>query len=1231
MDNNGNIQASKAASKSDSGNVRGSGSPEPHAIKRAATDDAGAVMAADGGQRPKILKKSASDSLRSDAPRTTSQAPQTFASSRTGKPPHSEPSSSKRCQPAVADDDDDDDEDEWQEAPSRREKRAKRILRNDSNSAMLAKTAGIPTPVYASLLRNLTVSLTSKSKERAKASMTFVCPLRGDNGCKSSSYDSAAQFLTHLRSTHADKGTLLLEQLAADKLPLEHCACNQLFPKNSLKKHQRACASAKQSQVTKQAAPNAAAPAADAVLQGAGNWLANVPWDQLDEGWLKAVAQPGVKTYHGFKGLSFYKRVAKMLVQLHSHEEGGATPARRWIGIHVLSTLMLFVPSGVELTADDRKQLQKRRLNLLQLGQWATLVDELRATAKARRDGLLSDATRDGISAVEAKIARGKVAEALEKPAKPVVLTTAEVEAQLKPKHFPPLNAYQGAANHNYTSVQLPDIQEADLKRALSDDKTRDCFGLTVCYWKQMFQIQPQLVLALVKSITRNAVPTVVKQYIGSVNYTVLSYQDTGKLRAVGSVSALLKVAQNVLLKNVAIRKKMEQYFKTTPELAVGAKHGTTAGSLKVAAKIEKARAEQQGFDRLAVCALDLRSAYTNASRAVIREQLENKFPSFLPLFDLMYDSPSCHRVLSRDGDVVDLVQNDGVIQGSETSTFFFVMLTMAVLSDDLDHWQAVMTKFSDDMVLVADVDTVKQDFNKLKDGFANIGLELSLEKCKLFMPGGTEVECQQHAAELGVTAIKPDEGLVVLGVPVGDDAWVEAELARKADDFEEKLNRVRDSISTQSLLLVLQSAQSMFQHVVAAVKPALVEDLCQRVDTACRAAFVDRVFKAKAHLLEEEAKDRRGQVIQYQNKAVTYRSLLQMRLEMPVKKGGLGVLSLVTRSKRAYLISTSKLKLDHEAVWDDFAASSLRDGYQAVLGELGWANKTVKSVAGMDISSACGVVYKEFDTLLRSVGNASMVAAYCASRQRGAGTFLTMRPVDKQRTLANEQAEFAILQRMGIMSERVLGIVGGSECGYCGKAMSMAHVTSCSHFRSKRHDAIRDVLRNMVCSAGIGCQTEQQAVSSQQRVDLWTSNYTNPEMRPEKSWLGGDVTVVSPVDNHSKFNAKALERAAKDKTTKYTTGQNNFSEEMHAVIVPLAMSTFGALESNFHSFIAKTASLAIRTNRYMPGVDEYFIPKWKQIVAATLIRAQAAAARSVIVSASTGAVAVGLGADVED
>ena len=91
-----------------------------------------------------------------------------------------------------------------------------------------------------------------------------------------------------------------------------------------------------------------------------------------------------------------------------------------------------------------------------------------------------------------------------------------------------------------------------------------------------------------------------------------------------------------------------------------------------------------------------------------------------------MYGSPNSHRIHTSDDDAVDLIQNDGIIQGSELSTLFFVMVTMAVLSDDLSHWKDVMTKYSDDMILVADIDTVKQDFNKLKDGFANIGLSFS-------------------------------------------------------------------------------------------------------------------------------------------------------------------------------------------------------------------------------------------------------------------------------------------------------------------------------------------------------------------------------------------------------------------------------------------------------------------------------------------------------------------------
>ena len=84
---------------------------------------------------------------------------------------------------------------------------------------------------------------------------------------------------------------------------------------------------------------------------------------------------------------------------------------------------------------------------------------------------------------------------------------------------------------------------------------------------------------------------------------------------------ALLKVAQNVLLKNPSVKKKVENYLKTTPELAVGAPYGTTAGAMKVTAILEKARTAQNGFDKLAVCTLDLKGAFTHARRSVLRCQ----------------------------------------------------------------------------------------------------------------------------------------------------------------------------------------------------------------------------------------------------------------------------------------------------------------------------------------------------------------------------------------------------------------------------------------------------------------------------------------------------------------------------------------------------------------------------------------------------------------------------------
>ena len=54
-------------------------------------------------------------------------------------------------------------------------------------------------------------------------------------------------------------------------------------------------------------------------------------------------------------------------------------------------------------------------------------------------------------------------------------------------------------------------------------------------------------------------------------------------------------------------------------------------------------------------------------------------------------------------------------------------------------------------------------------------------------------------------------------------------------------------------------------------------------------------------------------------------------------------------------------------------------------------------------------------------------------------------------------------------------------------------------------------------------------------------------------------------------------------------------AQQKHVVIMLLVMSTFGAMQDGLHSSIAKTSTFAVKTHCYIPGMDEYFIFKWKQ------------------------------------
>ena len=77
------------------------------------------------------------------------------------------------------------------------------------------------------------------------------------------------------------------------------------------------------------------------------------------------------------------------------------------------------------------------------------------------------------------------------------------------------------------------------------------------------------------------------------------------------------------------------------------------------------------------------------------------------------------------DGLVHELTQFDGVTQGSETSSLFFMLVSMLPLSSRLDRYKDVLTKYLDDMTVVLDIDSAKADYHALKAALANIGLDM--------------------------------------------------------------------------------------------------------------------------------------------------------------------------------------------------------------------------------------------------------------------------------------------------------------------------------------------------------------------------------------------------------------------------------------------------------------------------------------------------------------------------
>jgi hypothetical protein len=503
--------------------------------------------------------------------------------------------------------------------------------------------------------------------------------------------------------------------------------------------------------------------------------------------------------------------------------------------------------------------------------------------------------------------------------------------------------------------------------------------------------------------------------------------------------------------------------------------------------------------------------------------------------------------------------------------------------------------------------------------------LTIAPEKTQVFAPHATE-ETMQGIRNKIPHSITEDQittqGLTILGVPIGKDAWMETQLQQIVAKYQEELNQISKSCSTQQKFKILQLAASIFQHIISVLPPMITEKFCTDIDEINIQSFID-TFMPTAQLNQDQ------------------RNWMTRRLHLPVRFMGFGILSLQVRRHPAY-ISTAVALYNGNTL----ASSNHWQAYQQTQPMLEYFEQAQEEIHKWRINRAniqtmangqqqveptkwtfLQLTEEVMKTWMMPLFHCELQQLYdkaspqqkqllVAMKDPATRTVLTAWPSRPETRLNNQEMTHAILHRMGIGLKELLGITQESynnKCWACNRGKANAeHMNSCGATRKQRHDDMVICTKEMLADAGISSMLEKQVgitnqPGQQKKIDLWFRNQAPANTSQQHIML--DVTVIQAFsttnDTELPQTGKEMKTAADNKRTKYATEAIALS----AQVQPMVFTTLGAIHKEVTQFIKGTAKFAQQNQTYYPSVNFDFNVKWRQNFAFQMARSTAKAA----------------------
>ena len=874
------------------------------------------------------------------------------------------------------------------------------------------------------------------------------------------------------------------------------------------------------------------------------------------------------------------------------------------------------------------KATELKRLWHFEHGDWNKIIQNICDKAKAHRDQVQLN---DEVDNINAEVRKGHSRTAVFRKTRIVRPTFDQLHQRVMPQtrtvspppHPAPDTGFTDKEDEDpaqqpsssTTDTQQPHENNTISKKCLETaikhvGTAKHVTGIAASVWGQIYKAEPSIVIQLVQEIVTNKIPDDVRKILTGVHYNVLAYDATDKLRPVGSLDAITKIAQVYMLEVHHL--DVTRVSGNTVDHAIHTEHGMAKLTTTLKAKIAHAISNQnQDFALLQV---DVASAFPNSNRQHMRDAVKQWLPQFIDIYDLLYGAPNHHTFVTSDKGVQTVQQRQGIIQGCELSSMFFMLLTHAPMTNSegkLDDTIANhVLKYADDIYIYGTTDQVHQIYHRLRVTFEQIGFSFNPDKSKLYLPAVTDPQTINRLKTAWQQIEIVREGLTCLGVPLGNQPWTRTQLDNHLEKTHDNLRFCANRCAAQVTLSILQHTASSFQHIISVLPPEETESFAAQVDKITAETF-HKCLLGDCQLDQFDDRDLQT---------------LNLRIKMRLRDGGFGVLSLEDRTRYAFVSTVLKIKRDSTNDHDPksqraakaFAHStSLTNSFQHALNHVATKHDPdvtiIKDLTKMTMSQLIQPVYEHYVYQAQKHLSNEHLQAWYATRHKGANDVITVRPNREETNLTDFQLRYAVFQRLGMLS-KMLDIDSHTtpdhKCHGCNHPnITAAHFSSCGHTRKAKHDLVAKYHCAVLDAAGIPSRYELQVPGAQRKIDIF---YRDPNPLTTTNNIMADVTIVQAYDPDQTTlpnTSKLLATAAKIKTNKY----RNDAAAWRARVQPLPYTTFGAISKDAQEWLDQVERAAMAGGQYFPEIDRRFRVVWRENISFEIARHTADAAEKAL------------------